>query len=153
MRVNNSWQNLHFGWTIPLRRFSLIRPSALFHVHMPECEKPRFWEGHASRELCFTRLFEFHDCSSTNCGLEWSGSEEHSLFSISCIRPTGKPHPPSFPSTSLTLCVGQLWWESEGGGKHWGHEPPSQTGGWQTLPIEWQHWDSANHGLGFFTRT
>lgn len=29
--------------------------------------------------LCLALLFEFHDCSSTDCGLEWSGFEELSL--------------------------------------------------------------------------
>lgn len=49
-------------------------------------------------ELCLAPLFEFRGCSSTDCGLEWSGSEE---LSLCCPHPVFDPQVITAPSPSL----------------------------------------------------
>lgn len=82
--------------------------------------------------LCLAPLFEFRDCSSTDCGLEWSGFEElslcyrHPVFDPQVITVPLPSAPSSFPSQTV---VGT---EKEVAG---GHRPQE---GWQPLPVEWR---------------
>lgn len=100
--------------------------------------------------LCLAPLFEFRGCSSTDCGLEWSGFEElslcypHPVFDPQVITaPPPSTSAPSFLSPQTGVPV--VGTEKEVAG---GHRP---RGGWQPLPVEWRYWEPANHGWAFFT--